>query len=354
VTRQVLVTERVLAELAGVRVAAWCCRRAELVGVLRFAGQLHPMGGRVVVLATVGSLAAAVRVQRGLYEVYGCRADVLGPDSRPFQVDTGTPPRGTAAAVGRGSGGHRVMITTGGAELARRTGLTDCAGRGLRGVPPQLVAGRVCDVAALWRGAFLTQGGLSGPGRKAELTVTCPSGEAAMALVGAARRLGVPVRSKELRGQPQAFVRDLDAINTLLSAMGVREMLTRWYQPPARAGVATVEAFGESNLLRAQAAAELACAGVHEALRILGDRVPAHLAEAGALRLAHPEATLEELGQRYADPPMTKDAVAGRIRRLLRLADRTPDPSPTGSTARRTSGQKRTLSTTTPGKDGAP
>jgi len=154
VTRQVLVTERVLAELTGVRVAAWCCRRAELVGVLRFAGQLHPMGGRVVVLARVGSLAAAVRVQRGLYEVYGCRADVLGPDSRPLQVNTGTPPRGTTAAVGHGSGGHRVLITTGGAELARRTGLTDRAGRGLRGLPPQLVAGRVCDVAALWRGAF--------------------------------------------------------------------------------------------------------------------------------------------------------------------------------------------------------
>jgi len=232
VTRQVSITERVLAELTGVRVTVGCCRRAELVGVLRFAGQLHPMGGRMVVLATVGSLATAVRVQRGLHEVYACRADVLGPDSRPIQVNTGTPPRGTTAPVGRHSGGHRLLITTGGAELARRTGLLDSAGRGLRGVPPQLVAGRVCDVAALWRGAFLTQGGLSGPGRRAELTVTCPSMEAAMALVGAARRLGVPARSKEPCGQPQVFVRDLDAITTLLSAMGVREMLTRWYQPP--------------------------------------------------------------------------------------------------------------------------
>ena len=32
-------------------------------------------------------------------------------------------------------------------------------------------------------------------------------------------------------------------------------------------------------------------------------------------------ASLEELG-RLADPPMTKDAVAGRIRRLLSMADR--------------------------------
>ena len=32
-------------------------------------------------------------------------------------------------------------------------------------------------------------------------------------------------------------------------------------------------------------------------------------------------ALLEELGQ-LADPPMTKDAVAGRIRRLLAMADK--------------------------------
>ena len=37
--------------------------------------------------------------------------------------------------------------------------------------------------------------------------------------------------------------------------------------------------------------------------------------------LEHTQASLEELGQ-LADPPMTKDAVAGRIRRLLALADK--------------------------------
>ena len=47
-----------------------------------------------------------------------------------------------------------------------------------------------------------------------------------------------------------------------------------------------------------------------------GDPVPA-----GRLRLAHKQASLEELGQ-LAEPPMTKDAVAGRIRRLLAMADK--------------------------------
>ena len=40
-----------------------------------------------------------------------------------------------------------------------------------------------------------------------------------------------------------------------------------------------------------------------------------------ALRVAHKQASLDELG-RMAEPPMTKDAIAGRIRRLLAMADK--------------------------------
>jgi DNA-binding transcriptional regulator WhiA len=42
---------------------------------------------------------------------------------------------------------------------------------------------------------------------------------------------------------------------------------------------------------------------------------------AGELRLQHKAASLDELGH-LASPPMTKDAVAGRIRRLLAMADK--------------------------------
>jgi DNA-binding protein WhiA len=56
-------------------------------------------------------------------------------------------------------------------------------------------------------------------------------------------------------------------------------------------------------------------------MELLGEDIPGHLLTAGRLRLEHRQASLEELGQ-LADPPMTKDAVAGRIRRLLAMADR--------------------------------
>jgi DNA-binding protein WhiA len=60
---------------------------------------------------------------------------------------------------------------------------------------------------------------------------------------------------------------------------------------------------------------------VERALEILGGDAPEHLTVAGLLRIQHRQASLEELGQ-LADPQLTKDAIAGRIRRLLAMADK--------------------------------
>ena len=79
-----------------------------------------------------------------------------------------------------------------------------------------------------------------------------------------------------------------------------------------------------ARIRRSERDASLAAARVRAALAVLGADAPAHLLDTGRLRLAHPQATLEQLGAR-ADPPMSKDAVAGRIRRLLALADARAD-----------------------------
>ena len=76
--------------------------------------------------------------------------------------------------------------------------------------------------------------------------------------------------------------------------------------------------------LREDAAAQAAVAAgarVKRALEILGSDIPDHLRYAGELRLKFKDASLDELGH-HANPPMTKDAVAGRIRRLLAMADK--------------------------------
>ena len=146
-----------------------------------------------------------------------------------------------------------------------------------------------------------------------------------MALVGAARRLGISAKAREVRNIDRVVLRDGDAIAALLTRLGAHESLLSWEERRMRrevkASANRLANFDDANLRRSARAAVAAGARVERALEILGDDVPDHLRAAGILRIENKQASLEELGQLH-DPQLTKDAVAGRIRRLLATADR--------------------------------
>ena len=128
-----------------------------------------------------------------------------------------------------------------------------------------------------------------------------------------------------MRAVERVVVRDGDAIGALLTRLGAHESVLAWEERrmrrEVRATANRLANFDDANLRRSARAAVAAGARVGRALEILGEEVPEHLATAGRLRLEHKQASLEELGA-LADPPLTKDAVAGRIRRLLAMADK--------------------------------
>jgi cell division protein WhiA len=302
-------TAAVKDELSRLTVTKPCCRKAEVSAMLRFAGGLHIVGGRIVVEAELDTGAAARRLRREIAEVFGQVSEiaVLAP-----------------GGLRRGNR-YVVRVVKDGEALARQTGLLDGRGRPVRGLPPQVVSGSTCDAEAAWRGAFLAHGSLTEPGRSSSLEVTCPGPEAALALVGAARRLGIPAKAREVRGVDRVVVRDGDAISALLTRLGAHDSVLAWEERrmrrEVRATANRLANFDDANLRRSARAAVAAGARVKRALEILGAEIPDHLAAAGKLRLEHSQASLEELGQ-LAEPPLTKDAVAGRIRRLLAMADK--------------------------------
>ena len=117
-----------------------------------------------------------------------------------------------------------------------------------------------------------------------------------------------------MRGVDRVVVRDGDAIGALLTRLGAHESVLAWEERrmrrEVRATANRLANFDDANLRRSARAAVAAGARVQRALEILGDEVPEHLAAAGRLRMDHKQASLEELGA-LADPPLTKDAVAG-------------------------------------------
>ncbi|NMW64657.1 DNA-binding protein WhiA [Mobiluncus mulieris] len=296
-------------ELARVVVQSRTDFRAEVATLLRFAGGLHLVAGNIVIEAELDSPLAAKRLQIALVDLYHAASSVVVVHGGGI----------------RKSDRFVVRVVQKAEKLAHDTGLLDKAGRPVRGLPPEVVSGSITACAAAWRGAFLARGSLTEPSRCAAIEITCPGSESALALVGLARRLDAVAKSREVRQIQRVAVRENDSIVTLLDRMGAVQTLAAWSdrrdKREKRGEVNRLANFDDANMRRSTRAAVLAGARVRRAFEILGDDIPEHLITAGRLRLEHKQASLEELGQ-LSDPQLTKDAVAGRIRRLLAMADK--------------------------------
>ena len=177
-------TADVKTELMAIRDPRPAVRNAELTSLLRFSGGLHIISGRIAIEAELESEGMARRVARDIMELYGVRPEMA-----------------LVQASGQRQGSTFVVrVIDGGETLARQTGLLDARRRPVRGLPNKLTTGARPELGAIWRGAFLANGSLTDPGRSAVLEVVCPGGESAMALVGAAHRIDVASKAREVRG----------------------------------------------------------------------------------------------------------------------------------------------------------
>ena len=278
--------------------------------MLRFAGGLHIVSGRIVVEAELDTGAAARRLRKDIAEVYGHQSDVVMVQGN---------------GIRKGSR-YVVRVVKDGEALARQTGLLDQRGRPVRGLPPAVVSGGGCDAVAAWRGAFLAHGSLTEPGRSSSLEVTCPGPEAALALVGVgppARHPGQGPRGARRRpGRDPRRRRDRRAAHP---ARRPRVADGLGGAPDAPRGPRHRQPAGQ---LRRRQPAPLGPgrrgrgrprrAGAGDPRR-RGPRPPQAGRRTCGWSTSRPR--LEELGQLH-EPVLTKDAIAGRIRRLLAMADK--------------------------------
>ena len=302
-------TSDMKSELAMVELDTPAEKHAELAAMLRFAGGLHLVSRRIVIEAEVDSEEVMERTTGLLTELFNI-------DSQVIVVSGGGLRR---------EGRYVIRVVAGAERLARLTGLIDRRGHPVRGLPASLVSGAKSEALAIWRAAFMARGSLTEPGRSSSLEITCPGPEAGLALTGCARRLGITSKTREVRGVDRVVIRDGDHIQKIAKMMGSVTTVATWQERrekrEMRGSVNRLANFDDANLRRSARAAVASAARVEKAFEILGADIPDHLVEAGQLRVKYKGASLEELGQQ-ADPPLTKDAVAGRIRRLLAMADK--------------------------------
>jgi len=293
-------------ELVRVRAGRGCDRRAERAGLLRAAGSLVVRSGSYAIEAQTEHAGVARRLFQATSDGLGAHGEVL------------------LLEPGRGHPYQRYVVRADGVSLQTlvEAGLLGDDGAPAARVPRRIVAKRCC-VAAYLRGAFLARGSVGDPRRGAHLEIRTDDEGSAADLADLLTQTGAPAKSREHRGWA-AYVKSVDGVGTALAAMGAHDAYLAWEAGGVLKGVhveagrlANADAANARRLARASAS-QLAIIETVEEVHGL-DHLPRALREIADLRRTNPEASLEELG-RLCAPPVTKSAVAGRMRRLHALA----------------------------------
>lgn len=196
----------VKSELAAIDNELPIAKKAQATAMIRFGNGLHSVDHHILVQAQLDSQDAAIWLQDTIRNLYGHEA-TLTPVSR--QTPTGVVQR------------FIVRVPKGSAALVLQTGLYSRYTKNMvLGLPGDIINGKIAQIKAAWRGAFLAGGHLSDPGKASYLEIVCPNHEAALALVSTARRLGITAKPRKLRSSERVTLRDPDAIERMLILMG--------------------------------------------------------------------------------------------------------------------------------------
>jgi hypothetical protein len=176
------------------------------------------------------------------------------------------------------------------------------------------------------RAAFLCAGSVAAPQHGYHLEFVTADAARANRIAGLLAAEGIEPRTMLRKGRRVVYLKGLDAIVTVLGAIGasgavfhledvraVKETKNRIHR------LVNTEA---ANVVRAASAA----AAQREAIQYLADayglrNLSPALREAAQLRLSHPDETLAELGRR-CNPPVGKATLNGRLASVMRLVKR--------------------------------
>ncbi len=176
------------------------------------------------------------------------------------------------------------------------------------------------------RAAFLCAGSVAAPQHGYHLEFVLNDPVRAKRVAGLIAAEGIEPRTMSRKGRIVLYLKGLDAIVTVLGAVGASGAVLRLEDVRAvketKNRIHRLVNTEAANVVRAASAA----AAQREAIQYLADayglrNLSPALREAAQLRLAHPDETLAELGRRCT-PPVGKATINGRLAALMRLVKR--------------------------------
>jgi hypothetical protein len=176
------------------------------------------------------------------------------------------------------------------------------------------------------RAAFLCTGSVAAPQHGYHLEFVISDAARAERIAGLVAAEGIEPRTMLRKGRHVVYLKGLDAIVTVLGAIGASGAVLRLEDVRAvketKNRIHRLVNTEAANVVRAASAA----AAQREAIQYLADayglrNLSPALREAAQLRLSHPDETLAELGRR-CNPAVGKATINGRLAAVMRLVKR--------------------------------
>jgi len=181
-----------------------------------------------------------------------------------------------------------------------------------------------CCAAAYLRGAFLGSGFIASPRGDFHFELTVESEALADDIVALMAARDIPAKIMQRRSSFIIYMKSGTAISEFLALAGAHQCALAMENERVIKSVRNdVNRRVNAELANQQKATDASVEqimSIHAVVDHYGiDELPPALQEFIRLRVAHPEATLKELGE-AADPPLSKSAVYHRVRRIEQLA----------------------------------
>lgn len=299
-------------ELAGLSLGKRCCRRVETAAMVRMGGTIEILsGGKLGLRFDTESLEVARRMAALIRSLYHVQGQMTMREGRRLQKKNS----------------FQLHIMEAGAAAS----VLEDAGIHLSGdwdpEAPQLPDGRIdrpCCKAAFLRGAFLAAGTISDPSGGYHLEIAARDEEMAQLIVRVLASHALRAHTAIRREQWVVYLKEGDQVVDFLGIIGAHE------------AVLAMENVRAEKSLRNQVNRQVNCENANldktvdaagrqmEAIACLErigalHRLSPALREAAELRMAYPEATLQELSE--AAPGLSKSAMNHRLRKLVELAN---------------------------------
>lgn len=302
-------SEEVKRELARLSTTDTCCQRAELAALIRLNGSIEiSRAGQWGLSVTTQNPATARVIFKLFRAVFGVQADIY--IRRKVRL--------------RKNNVYMVWCRGNVPDLLRQVGLVEDGSSMGHGVAPWVVK-RQCCWRSYLRGAFLAAGAINDPQKVSyHMEITTEYEEQATVLCKLMAREGLTAKVVSRKDSLVVYLKESEQIIRFLNVIGAHTGLLQFEDARIRKQMRNqINRLVNAETANLSKTVEAAMRQT-EAIRLLAARqelaqLSPGLRQIAELRLAYPEASLQELGQ-LAEPPLSKSAVNHRLRKLVSLA----------------------------------